>query len=448
MNKDLILQALPTEYEVLPRLTLTVYPTDRFKIGMIGIRAVLPDSPELLPPSALLLPVLRRGTSSYPTQELLNRHLDDLYATDCRIVNATVGQMRCLGFVSDVPESRVLPQGTQLVPDVLSLFAELFFAPATENGHLLSRYIESERSNLIDAIASLINHPASYAMARFRRVFAANAPTGQPLQMEQLQSVQSQELEALLLRIQKEAHFHVFYVGQTPPKDLIRYLTQVFAPLLPETSADRPAAHIQTAAKDALPRYVDEEMEIGQSHLILGYRTDITLLSPDFYAMMVCNEMLGGSPVSRLFTYLREKKSLCYYCQSEYIIDRGELIVSCAIDRAQREQALAEIEEQINVLRTGDFEDSELEAAKQLLISGYAQLSDSTRAITSFYHLRRMLGVTQSMADCRAGFEGVSRQDVMRAAQSLWCDTVYFLQGTQSPDDVEAEYQECEDEQA
>jgi predicted Zn-dependent peptidase len=446
MHKDLILQTLPTEYTVLPRLTLSVYPTERFKIGMIGIRAVLPDSPELLPPSALLLPVLRRGTRSYPTQEQLNRHLDDLYATDCRIVNATVGQMRCLGFVSDVPESRVLPEGTQLIPQVLSLFAELFFASASEDGHLVSRYVESERSNLIDAISSLINHPASYAMSRFRRAFAADAPSGQPLQVEQLKAVQPQQLEALLHRIQNEAHFRVFYVGQTPPEDIIASLKEIFAPLLSETHAEPGLARIQAMPKKDIPRGVDEEMDIAQSHLIMGYRTDITLLSSDFYAMMVCNEMLGGSPISRLFTYLREKKSLCYYCQSEYIIDRGELIVSCAIDQAHRDAAQAEIEAQILALQKGCFEDIELEAAKQLLISGYAQLCDSTRAITSFYHLRRMLGVTQSMADCRAGFEKVTREDVMRAAQALLCDTIYFLKGTQSAEQDEGEYGEGEDD--
>ena len=445
MDKQQMLQALPTEYKVLPRLTLSVYPTDRFKIGRIGIRAILPDSHGLLPTSALLLPVLRRGTQSYPTQELLNRHLDDLYATDCRIVNTTVGQVRCLGFVSDVPESRVLPAGTKLIPEVLSLFTELLFAPATEDAHLISRYIASERSNLIDAIAALVNHPASYAMARFRRAFAADAPSGQPLQIEQLEAVQPTELEELLHHIQKDAHFHVFYIGQTPPDELISGLRACFAPYLGELSAEYPAVQIHPITPREEAQCVDETMEIGQSHLVMGYRTDITLCSPDFYAMMVCNEMLGGSPMSRLFTYLRERKSLCYFCQSEYIIDRGEMIVSCGIDQSQREAAQSEIEAQITALQNGDFEDIELEAAKELLIGGYAQLSDSTRAISSFYQLRRLIGLSQSMADCRAGFAAVTKEDVMQAARSLRCDTVYFLKGLLGNDDDVQSYSEDED---
>ncbi len=423
---------VPTKYAVLPRMTLHVCATDRFKIGRFSIRALLPNTDRMLHLAALLFPVLRRGTISYPTQEHINRYLDDMYATDCRVVHGTVGDLRSVGFASDVPESRVLPNGVSLLPGVIALMSDLFFAPVTEkNGHLLSRYITSEKGRLIDAVASLVNHPASYASAHFQRAFADGRNTVKPMSVSQLEAVSAADLAELMQYLRQSAHFHVFYVGQTPPAQIIEQLQCRFAPILGTLT---PSVLTGAAVEPLSPRQtvhcVQEELNVGQSHLLLGYRTDISLLSPEFYAMMVCNEMLGGSPISRLFVHLREERGLCYSCHSEYLLDRGEMILTCAIDRNSREQAQSAMTEQVEAMRRGDFTESELQAAKKLLIGSYTQLEDSTRAISAFYQLRHVLGLQQSVSQCRDAFMAVTAEQVMRAAASLHLDTVYFLCGT------------------
>ena len=445
MENKIIPDLSPQTFEVLPRLTLTVCTTDRFKVGKLRVRAMLRNTNELIAPCALLLPVLHRGTREYPTQERINRYLDDLYATDCHICNSTVGDLRIFGFASNMIESSFLPDGERLLPAIISLIVQLFFSPTTEaDGKLIDRYVESERRHLIDAIESLSNHPASYAMTRFRAAFSHGRDTGKPIRVAQLKAVGENDLRALLQKIREQAHFHVFYIGQTPPDALICRLRCEFAPLLGEGASQVTNACVKTYQPRRTPFCVTESLEVGQSHLILGYRTDITITSPAFYAMMLCNELLGGNPSARVVVHLRERQSLCYSCQSEYVLDRGELIVSCGIDRSCRQAAQAEIEAQITALQQGTFDDAELEAARRLLLGGYAQIEDSTRAITSFYQVRQLLGISENIRDCCRAFMQVTREQVIAAARSLVLDTVYFLDGTLAGKEQEGVAQESE----
>lgn len=440
---------IPAEYAVLPRMTLHVCATDRFKIGRFSIRALLPNNDRMLHLAALLFPVLRRGTASYPTQELINRRLDDMYATDCRVVHGTVGDLRSVGFASDVPEGRVLPDGTSLLPDVIALMSELFFSPATnESGNLLDRYIVSEKGRLIDAVASLVNHPASYASAHFQRAFADGRDTVKPLDIGQLEQLGAEDLNELMQYLRNQAHFHVFYVGQTPPEQLICDLQRCFAPTLGLSAPSRlKQAHVNPLTARQSVHTVTEDLAVGQSQLLMGYRTNITLLSPDFFAMMVCNEMLGGSPISRLFVHLREEMGLCYSCHSEYLLDRGELILSCGIDRNSRDEAERAMMEQVDAIRQGAFSETELHSAKKLLIGSYTQLEDSTRAVSAFYQLRHTLGLRQTVSDCREAFLMVSAEQVMRAAATLRLDTVYFLCGTAASESASEGAQAVESEE-
>jgi predicted Zn-dependent peptidase len=324
-----------------------------------------------------------------------------------------------------------------LLPDVIELIAQLFFTPAIEaDGMLVSRYVEQEQKKLIDAIASLINYPASYAMRRFRTLFARDKDSGAPVSVEQLERTDRQSLAALLQTIQNKARFHVFYIGQTDVQELIALLQTRLLPYLQQTPpTPMPAFSPRCYPAAEQPLYVNETSDAAQSHLIIGYRTDITLTSSYFHAMMLCNELLGGSPVSRLFRHLREEKSLCYSCQSEYYHTRGELVISCGIDREKRKESEDAICEQLHALQTGAFTDRELEDARRLLVNSYIQLTDSTRAIHAYYHTRLLLGVEESLDQCRARCLAVTREDVMLAARSLKMDTVYFLEGTADGED-------------
>jgi predicted Zn-dependent peptidase len=176
-------------------------------------------------------------------------------------------------------------------------------------------------------------------------------------------------------------------------------------------------------------RRIDESLEVGQGHLLLGFRTEKSIRDPENYANVVLNELLGASPTSKLFMNVREKLSLCYHCSSSYNARRGTVTVLCALSGVNRQCAEEEILHQVEEIRQGRFTDVELVAAKQSLLNTYRQAEDSPTALESIYFGRALMAICDTLEDSRRQIGAVSREDVIAAARRLSLDTVYFLDG-------------------
>ena len=99
------------------------------------------------------------------------------------------------------------------------------------------------------------------------------------------------------------------------------------------------------------------------------------------------------------------------------------------------DRALAEIFAQLDAVRAGDFTDDDLEAAKRCLASDLRAALDSPGALESYWLSRSLLGLDYDPAELAALIEEVERAQVIAAAQSVVCDAVYFLRGTEAEDD-------------
>lgn len=423
-------------YDIMPGVSLTVLPTDRFKVGMLSLSFVLPFSKEDAMARSLLLAVLRRGCEGYPTIAHINRRLDDLYATPYRVIDATRGGCQYLGFGAELLDEKYIPEPLDLCGEVLSLIRDMIFHPLMdENGLLCERYVSQEKKNAIDLLHSLRNEPSSYAYARFLDEFRTeNAPNLPVLDgtEQRISCLTPERLTEVWRDVLKRAPLECFYIGAMPPEDLIARLRAVLQPIFEtmDRSPVTPHPACYPAVSRGEVRHVEEQGEGGQSHLILGFRSEITLQSPDYFAMMMCHELLGQSPISRLFVHVREAHSLCYSCSSRYRMLYGELTVACGISAENKERATAAILEQIDVLKRGEFSEAEWLAARKSLIGGVRQLEDSTRGLSNFYKIRLPLCPDHSISEYIDRFERLTKEDVMAVAQRLHLDLIYFRRGT------------------
>ena len=186
---------------------------------------------------------------------------------------------------------------------------------------------------------------------------------------------------------------------------------------------------------------VNESMPVSQSQLLIGLQLPAQIGHPDDAVAVVLCELLGNSPVSRLFVYVREKQSLCYSCASVYSAFFGNLVIACGLKSDNRERAEREILRQVQCLADGDFTDAELDAAKKSLENAYRQVEDSPGGLENYYYGRALACSAESLESRREAFSRVMREDVIRLAKSLSLDVVYFLKGTLAGGE-EGEYDE------
>ena len=435
---------IPEKYEVAQNLTVRVCQTEKLKAGMISLSFVLPISAEYTYLTSLLLSVLHRGTRSYPTVAVLNRRLDYLFGTEMSVRNYYRGDRHVVGLAADLLGEEYLPtcNGSSLMEDVLAVMREILFDPSLdESGFLQSRYVESEKTLQCDAIRSLRNSPRAYAMEHCSRILYQNEACGVPIYgtEEQISVVTAEQLTAHWKHLIEEIRLDCFYVGPDDPKTVCDRVGRIFLPELARAKSPKMQAHSAVIRSAAEVRRVEEELPVAQGQLVIGLRTGTAVSDDDYYALVVANEMLGVSPVSKLFVNVREKHGLCYHCSSHYNMYKGVILITCGLHPKNRVLAEREILDQLHQLADGKFDDQELLAAKQSLDNAYRQLEDSPTALESFYLGRALYGIEQSLESCQNGFATVKREDILRVARRITVDTVYFLNGTALADEEETE---------
>lgn len=426
---------IPTIIDMGERMTLRLCKTDAFKSGRLSLSIVMPvEKTAYL--TSLLFSVLLRGTERYPSVSALNRRLDYLYGAELSMRNSYRGDCHVVGFSADFLSDEYIGGASEsLLPALCDLMAEILFHPVLdERGLLSARYVESEKQLQCDAIRAQKNSPSSYAVKCLSAMMYENEPYGISRlgTEEEVMAVTPAELTAHWRSLLERLSLDFFYVGSADKETLTRAISHAFDGYLPSGKAVSPSPFGGNYdARQA--RNGEETLPIKQGHLAIGLRAPrVTLRDDAFYACVLFNELLGASPVSKLFMNVREKMSLCYSCSSAYNAYKGVVVIGCGLENRNREVAEREILHQIREIADGRFCDAEWIAAQKSIENAYRQMSDSPRALENFYFGRAVAGVDEDVDGCIDRFSRVTREDIMAVAASFAIDAIFFLRADPS----------------
>lgn len=421
----------PAKKKISQGISLCAIQTDKFKTETLSVSLVTPIDIKKAPISLLALSILKRGCEKFPSQGAINLRLDELYATSISVRMNRMGDYNVLGFAAEMLCQSYTDGQTDIMKGTLDVLTQLIFHPLMdENGLFLPAYIESEKKNQCDMIASQINNPRAYASRRCREIMFEGESYGIGLlgTEAQVSDMTADELAQCYHSLISDYGYEFFYIGPRSIDEVADKIAEFFLPEVKKHSCVQIILPTARASVSAVRR-VTEEMPLAQGKLVLGFRTGINLFSEEFYAMLVANEIYGFSPVSKLFMNVRERLSLCYYCSSTFDIYNGAVFVSCGISPCNKEKAEAEILRQLKKMADGEIEESELVAAKHSLCNTYRSLGDSPALLESYYFCRNEFGIECSPSECMQNIQSVTMKDVIAAASRISLDTVYFLNG-------------------
>lgn len=407
------------------------YYTDRFKSENISVYLCLPTSREDSVKRSLFLSVLKRGTQSFRTQKEINIKLDELYATLVSLKNQKFDDVQLLGISADIIDSAYTECGEDLMPEVLELLSEILYLPRMdEAGRFCEEFVKSEKENYKSIILSQINEPRTYAAIRCREEMFAELGIFDRLDTmcEKIDAATADEIFDTYRNAIECAQILAFYVGKRTPEEVMEQLESAFSHKKCEKRSFE-KRDIQKLAKRDEPMVICESADVTQGRLVMGYNSGITWRDEDYYATLLCNEILGASPISKLMMNVREALSLCYECSSVYNSAKGAIIVTTGIDTNNYELARGAIEAQLDDIKNGKVSEQELFAAKKSIYNIYNAVSDSPNAIERFYLGRIINGIDASVSDFLKKIDALTLDDVMRAARALELHTVYFLKG-------------------
>ena len=417
-----------TRQSLMDNVYLTHIPSEKFKTSFMSAQMAAPLDSETAGCNALMVNVLSRGTARCPDMSSISRELDLLYGARLEPTVRKKGENQIFGFVASCVDDRLLPKGERLLEKLADLLGESCCAPATVGGRFLRSYVESERENLADLIRSDVNDKRAYAARRLMEEMCAGERYGVRRLggAEDVEKISQLRINRHYRDMLSRGRLELFYCGSAPRERVAGAFTRAFAQL-PRQGELIPVPTERRPAREE-PRVITEEMDVAQGKLCIGCRTG----SMDAPATMLMNAMFGGAATSKLFVNVREKLSLCYYAGSVYHRLKGLVTISSGIEPDSYERAVEEILGQLEALKRGEWEDWELEGAKQSLLSGLRSMEDSAGALEDFVMGQAVSGGEETVQGLINAIRAVTPERIRQAAGEVRLDTIYFLTGKET----------------
>ena len=423
----------PIKTDLWDSVSLTSIKTDKFKTGMISFSLAMPLSAKHTAYGLLLSGVMRRGSEDYPSMALLNRRLDELYATSIEIKNARFGKNEVFLLSAEILDNAFISDGIDVLDGTAEVVSQLLLHPLTEGNGFGKNAVEREKVTVCDAIRAEINSPKAYASNRCAELMhSADGDFATVKQMlEIIEGADEVSLYAHYKHLIENARLEVFYIGSEEHEYVADIIKRHFSEFGGKQTSLNP---VKAEAPTDLTE-VTEPFDASQGKLCMGFRIGVCAGSEEYFAAVLFNEIFGGSPASKLFMNVRERLGLCYYCASSYDAYLGNITVSSGIDVSDFDITRSEILAQLNAIKTGEISDAELDAAKKSIAHWYRQMYDYPFELFAFYSTRRMFGIDASPEEYLKKFEAVTKEQIIKVSQNVELNAVYFLRGTLASED-------------
>lgn len=420
-------------YNIEKGVDVRVIKAEKFKTNLITMYMAFDVSRENITKAAVLSQVLTRGTEKYKTLTEISKREEELYGATVRCEIKRKGETQVFGISIGFPSEKFLDENIN--KDILELLYEVVFCPLTENGGFVSEYVNQEKENVKNYIASIINDKRTYAKIKcIEHMFSGEIyGVSEYGYIEDLPSINEKNLYEFYKEMINNSKIEVFVSGNFDEEEIVADIKTDLLSKVGARNADYKKCEISKKIEE---KNIVEEMDVSQSKLCLGLKTNISMFDDEYYALKLCNSILGGSPFSKLFNNVREKLSLAYYVSSSLIGSKGVMLISSGIETKNYEMAYNEIFVQLENIKNGVIDDFEITSAVKYIRTGLNSVKDSLKGIEDYMYSGLVLGKLETVDELLSRLERVTKEEIINAAKKIELDTVYFLKGVECAEEV------------
>ena len=305
------------------------------------------------------------AAASYFAVKMLTEGVDGMTSQEISEAFDQVGAFTELTHTSD-RVGIVVYCLSRFLPEVLPLVQKLISSatfPEKEFQELKNITVQNLKVNK--------EKTAYLATTEFRaRLFGANHPYGQSQSTEEIEALGMDAVRTHYERFIRDGKFTAVLAGQVNEADV-----QHVNATLGQNSFDSEFPKVSFNASESYHggEVIVERPESVQSSIRMG-RTLFNRHHPDYFRMLVTNEILGGYFGSRLMKNIREEKGLTYGISSHVVTLRngGYLMIGTDVKKEFTQQTIDEIKKEMLRLQTELVGDEELQTVKSFMAGEFA----------------------------------------------------------------------------
>lgn len=406
---------------------------ERFNTTSISYNFYLPMREETAALNALLPFILTSCGKDYPDFSALTLKLYKLYGATLDASVEKYGDCQLLSMRISCINDRFTFDSDSLVKAASDMLLGLIFEPNVENGAFIAEDLEREKRKAIEHIKGELAEKRVYAKNRLISEIYKGEAFGIPKcgTVEQVEAITGESLYAAWKNMLANAFVRVHVIGESLPHKFFEAVAEKFEQIERGDITDCRLCKPTAPAKKV--KTVFEKMDVKQGKLVMGFSSETYGDDDASLPLMVMCDIFGGAPYSRLFTNVREKLSLCYYCAASSNRFKGLITVDSGVEWQNADKAADEILNQLEIMQKGEFTDFEFESSIKSISDTLMGYYDSQGAIDSWYALKVHNNVIYSPEEILEKIKNITREDVVYAAKGVKLHTIYKLLPKEGP---------------
>ena len=300
------------------------------------------------------------------------------------------------------------------VSDVLPIFADVLMAPAFDE-----EQVELAKTQQRTAIASRNDDPQGTATREmFQLLYGEDSPYARTTEYATVDAIDVADVEAFHDRYVHPNATRMAISGDFDADEMAAALRAAFADW--ERGPEPPAPPAPTfQAGPGL--YVIPKEDVNQSTILIAHPGELRLDSPDYPAVRVMNEVLGGGFASRLFQTVRTDLGLAYSVFGRYGAGYvvPDVFYSGTFTKSESTvEAVRAMRDVIASMQTTPPTSSELELAKESYLNSFVFNFDSDEEVLGRLLTYETYGYPEDfLQTLKDRIEAVTAADVQRVAQ-------------------------------
>lgn len=415
------------EKEIKTGIKLHTIKTEKFKTNLISVFLSMPITRENVTKNALISAILRRGSMNMPTLLEINKTLEEMYgASFDNGIDKTVDNQILKFYIETINDNYIPHNGENMLKTSIEKLLDIVFNPLIKDGGFNENYVKQEKENIKRIIKGKTDNKAMYATERCIEEMYKNESFGlyKYGYIEDLENIDAKNLYKYYKKMISTCKIDIFISGNVDEQttEILKENENI-----KKLQERKPKTTFEVSKKEKVEeKEIIEQMDVTQGKIVIGM--DLTLEDiKQKYDAIVYNAILGGTANSKMFQEVREKASLAYSAGSTYLRYKGNIFIKCGIEIKNYKKALEIIRKQLKDMQNGIFTDEDIENAKKSIISGIRSIDDEQDTEITYFFGQELTNEKISTEEYIKNIEKVAKEDIIKIANSLQINTIYFL---------------------
>ncbi|MGG6798172.1 UNVERIFIED_CONTAM: insulinase family protein [Streptococcus canis] len=412
--------------KIVQGVQLHLIKTKRFKTNHITFRFSGDLNQKTVAKRVLVAQMLATANDSYPTAKLFREKLAQLYGASLSTNVSTKGLVHIVDIDITFVQDKYAFQREKVLDEMIHLLKDILFSPLLSIAQYQPKVFDIEKANLISYVESDKEDSFYYSSLKAKELFYLNkdlqvSKYGSPeLIAKETAYTSYQEFHKML----NEDQIDIFVLGDFDDYRVVQLLHQ-----FPFNNRKKKLDFFYLQDAGNLIRESIEKKAVNQSILQLAYHFPLVFGQREYYALVVLNGLLGSFAHSRFFTKIREEEGLAYSIGCRFDVYTGLFDVYAGIDSQNRTKTLQLIVKELNDIKMGRFSGQLVKKTKLMLVSNALLSEDYSKTMIEMVYMSSYIDPTYSIEKWMEEIDKVSKIDIIKMANLLKLQTVYFLEG-------------------